>query len=284
MSIREFKCKVRRKINGILNRWAMKRFTHVDSLATWMFNLRCFDLRTALKRPVFIYNDVQIITLGKVIIDAKHIHKGMIRIGNWPVKAHNKTKIHQSGTIIFHGACEIWGGITIQGCGILEFGDNSRIAESCQIMCDKHVKIGNNVSVGYETTFMDTDYHFVIDTVSHTVHPKKGEVIVGDGTWISSTCKIMKGSRLPMNSVVSGGSLVNKDFSDEEPCTVFVGTPAKPVKRNKRRIFNKKAEADISRYFNEHPDEKTKVLDVEDIDAFCVSNFFYGNKNKSLQM
>ena len=284
MSIDEFICKVRRKINGILNRWGMRRFTHVDSLATWMFNLRCFDLRTALKRPVFIYNDVQIISLGKVIIDAKDIHKGMIRIGNWPMKAHNKTKINKGGTTIFHGVCEIWGGTIIEGGGILEFGDNTRFGESCKIMCTYHVKIGNNVSVGYETTFMDTDFHYVIDTVSHTVHPNRGEVIVGDGTWISSTCKIMKGSRLPMNSVVSGGSLVNKDFSDEEPCSVFVGTPAKPVKRNKRRIFNKRAEADISRYFNEHPDESTKVLDVEDIDAFCFSNYFYGSKNKSHPM
>ena len=274
MSINEFAAKVRRKINGRLNRLARKRWSHIDRLGTLFFNLRCFDLRTALKCPVSIYNHVDVIRINKVIIDAPSVSRGMIRIGNWPLKAHNNTKLHLSGTIIFHGQAEIWGGCILEGGGILELGDNTRLAESCKVMCAKHIKIGDNVAVGYETTIMDTDYHFVLDTQTHTVHPNTAEVLIGDGTWISSTCKIMKGTILPPNSVVSGGSLVNHDFSSEDPCQVYVGTPAKPVKKYRRRIFNKKIELEITKYFNEHPSEKTLKIDAEDLNDLCYS-FFY---------
>lgn len=268
------KVTLRKILRKLLDHWGYNHFSYVSWWRTWAFNLRYFDLKTALKRPVFIYNDTDVFWIGKVVLDAKNIYKGMIRIGYWPMKAHNRTRIAKGGTIIFHGSLDIWGGAIIEGGGTLEFGDNVMLGESSKIMNEERMVFEDHIRVGYDCTFMDTDYHYIIDTQTHKAHRNKGEVVIGEGTWISSTCKIMKGTRLPKNSIVGGGSLVNHDFSAEEPCQIFVGTPAKPVKSNQRRIFNVKVEDELNKYFKEHPEEKSHIVEVDDIDELCYSNFF----------
>lgn len=250
------------------------RFTYVNWWKTWVFNLRAFPFKTAVKRPVYVYNAVDLIHYNKIVLDTPNIYKGMIRIGFWPMKAHNKTRISSGGTIIFHGSVDIWGGCIIEGDGTLEFGDNVALAESCKVMCMNHITFQDHVRVGYETTFMDTDFHYTINTETLTVHRNTGEVVIGEGSWVSSNCKVMKGSRLPRNSVVAGGCLVNRDYSGEAEAQVFVGTPAKPVKGNTRRIFNVKVEDKLNRYFRQHPDEKTYTLETDDLDSLCYDHFF----------
>ena len=167
------------------------------------------------------------------------------------------------------------GGVSIEGAGILEFGANVVLAESVQIVNENRMSFGDCVRVGYQTTLMDTDYHYIIDTREHTVRRNTAPVVIGSGTWISSTCKIMKNTHLPPDSVVGGGSLVNRDYSSEVACQIFVGTPAKPVKNNRRRIFNVKVEAEINRYFRTHPEAEKHTVDFsEDLDTLCLSNFF----------
>lgn len=262
-------------LNKVFNKIEYKRYSYVNWWSTWMFNLRCFPFKQARHLPVFIYNNVQIKGINEVILDAPHIYKGMIRIGNMPAKAQGKTKWLSIRKVIFHGSCDIWGGTTIEGGGLLEFGDNVVLGEGCKIMCENHIIFHDHIRVGYEVIFMDTDYHYIIDTETHAVHINKAKVEIGEGTWISSTCKIMKGSHLPKNSIVGGGSLVNRDYSAEAPCQIFVGTPAKPVKVGQRRIFNVKVEDELNEYFKTHEDERTKIVDnVGDIDKFCYDNFY----------
>lgn len=167
------------------------------------------------------------------------------------------------------------GGVSIEGAGILEFGTNVVLAESVQIVNENRMSFGDCVRVGYQTTLMDTDYHYIIDTRERTIRRNTAPVVIGSGTWISSTCKIMKNTHLPPDSVVGGGSLVNRDYSSESACQIFVGTPAKPVKNNRRRIFNVKVEAEINRYFRTHPEAEKHTVDFsEDLDTLCLSNFF----------
>lgn len=265
---------IRKILNKVLNKWEFRKWSHVSWLSTVLFNLRCFEFKTALKLPIYIYNGVDVISLNKVILDAKDVYRGMIRIGCCPAKAHNHTKLIISGTVIFHGSADIWGGTIIEASRTLEFGENVMLAESCKIMCCHHIVFGNHIRVGYESTFMDTDYHYIISTENHKVRPNKAPVTIGDGTWISSNCKIMKGAVIPPKSIIGGGSLVNKDFSQEAPCQIFVGTPAKPVKGGFRRIFNVKMEDELNSYFAQHPEERSYVVEADDLDKLCYTNFF----------
>ena len=258
----------------VINKIEIKKYSYVNWWKTWLFNLRCFPLKQAVRLPVFIYNNVQIKGICEVVLDAPHIYKGMIQIGNMPAKAYGKTKWLYIKKVIFHGSCDIWGGTVIEGRGTLEFGDNVVLAENCKIMCANHILFHDHTRAGYETIFMDTDFHYIIDTETNKVRRNTATIEIGEGTWISSTCKIMKGTHLPKNSIVGGGSLVNHDFSNEAPCQIFAGSPAKPVKGGKRRIYNVKVETELDEYFMANPDETSKVMDVDDFDDFCYSNFY----------
>lgn len=265
-------------LNRILNKTGAKRYSHVAWIKTWIFNLRCFDFKTAKKLPIFIYNNVDVFHVGKIEIDSPNIYRGMIRIGNFPSKAHNKFKWRHHGTTIFHGAAELDGGCIVEGDGLLEFGDRVAIGESCEIMCCEHVKFCDHVTVGFETVIMDTNWHYTINTETNTVRRKKADVIIGEGTWISSACRLLKGTVIPPNSVIAGGSWVGKDFSGEAPCQIFAGSPAKPVKGNTRRVVNKKSEREIDMWFEQNPQEKSHKLEVEDMDKFCWDHYFRWEK------
>ena len=260
-----------RLFNGI-GRW---RFCHVCPVKTLLFNLRSFDLKTALKFPVYIYNNTEIFWLGKVVIDAERIERGMVRIGHWATRGRNPTKICRRGMTVFHGNVTIQGGTILEGGGTLEFGDSVVIGSGCLLTCERHMVFGDHVRVGYNTMFMDTDYHYVIDTETRKVHPTSADVVIGAGSWVASYCRVMKGAHLPKNSVVAGGSLLNKDFSAEAPCQIYVGTPAKPVKGNRRRVHNMKLQGELDKFFGEHPEATSHVVSGDgDLDEICFSNFW----------
>lgn len=254
------------------------KLSHVNWWSTWLFNLRYFPLRTALKLPVFIYNRTKVYNLSTLELETNRIYKGMVRIGCNPVKATGNTKIFFTGKLVIRGSLDIWGGSIIEGTGTLDFGDCVMLGENCRIMCCEHIIFGNYIRVGFDCIFMDTDFHYIIDTQNLQVRRNTALVEVGSGSWISSNCKIMKGTRLPKASIVSGGSMVNKDFSGEQPCTIFVGVPAKPVKHGFRRIFNTKVEDALNEYFHANPRamscELVDELTTSDLDNFCCSQFF----------
>ena len=61
----------------------------------------------------------------------------------------------------------------------------------------------------------------------------------------------MKNTIVPRNSIVSRGSIINKDFANEDDCTLFGGVPAKPIKHGLRRIHNAHQEQKLKDYFKE---------------------------------
>lgn len=276
------KLRLRKVLNKILNITGRKRFCYVNWWKTWIFNLRCFDLKTACKLPVFIYNRVDVYWLGRVELQTDNVYKGMVQIGHWPTRARNHTIIHRGGTIIFHGAVTIQGGSILNGGGTLEFGNNVFIGCGCLIENNNHITFKDNVRFGFQCMIMDTDFHYMINPDTGKVYRNSGDVVIGEGSWVASNCRIMKGSRLPKDSVVGGGSLVNKDYTSESTAQIYVGTPAKPVKKG-RRIHNVNKQAELDKYFREHPDEKSCVLETEDLDELCYSYFWGCNDRWSKQ-
>lgn len=248
------------------------KFNHISWIKTYLYNFLIFGIKGLITPCIYIYNDVRIISLGKILIKCP-IEKGLIRIGFWKAKANNYTRIINRGTIIFNGPTEIWGGCIIENYnGTLEFGRFNRVAESCKIMCTKKIHIQDYVAVGYETTFMDTDFHFIVDDKG-CVYPNEKEIVVGEGCWISSNCKIMKGVKIPKYSIISTNSIVLKDLSSFPECTLFAGIPVKPIKYGLRRNFNKKLESFLLSEFRSHPTLEHYSIEGDNWDKL-YENFF----------
>ncbi len=256
----------------ILNRivdYNFYKYDHVCWLKTLIYNSLWFGFAGIRHLPVLIYNDVEILSRGKILIEGEMTY-GMVRLGIWKAKSHNKTRLMNFGTIIFKEDIVIQGGCIIEVYGgKIEFGKHIKLAESCKIMCCKSIIIQNNVSVGYETTFMDTDFHFTIDVESRKVFRNESQIIIGEGSWISSNCKIMKGVKIPRFSIICTNSLVLNDYSACPETSMFAGSPAKPIKSKKRRIFNVELESKLSALFRNEVNEDFVILDDDNLESLC---------------
>lgn len=76
-----------------------------------------------------------------------------------------------------------------------------------------------------------TDGHPIFDkNTKHRLNTIKRPVEIGEHCWIGEGVKITKNAKLPPNTIVGIGSVVTKEFCEEN--TIIAGNPAKVIKRN----------------------------------------------------
>jgi acetyltransferase-like isoleucine patch superfamily enzyme len=110
---------------------------------------------------------------------------------------------------------------------VLEIGD--RFAMTGGTVCAaERITIGQDVTVGANTTIMDSDFH-PLDPRQRRLHPQRtntAPVMIEDGVFIGVQCLILKGITLGQGCVVGAGSVVTQDV----PAGVIVaGNPAQPI-------------------------------------------------------
>lgn len=104
---------------------------------------------------------------------------------------------------------------------IIEIGNNCGFS-GVSIVCDKKVKIGNNVLCGANVRIGDRNGHFDI----YPIPPK--DIHIEDNVWIGMNCSIMPGVQIGANSIVGAGSIVTKNIPSNE---IWAGVPAKFIKK-----------------------------------------------------
>ena len=112
---------------------------------------------------------------------------------------------------------------------ILEIGDD--FAMTGGVICAaEHIKIGNRVAVGANTTIVDTDFH-PLDHERRRIHPQEANtapIMIEDDVFIGMNCLILKGVVIGHGSVIGAGSVVTKNI----PAGVVVaGNPAKIIRQ-----------------------------------------------------
>jgi acetyltransferase-like isoleucine patch superfamily enzyme len=108
----------------------------------------------------------------------------------------------------------------------------------------KHTKIGKNVFINFDCTFLDLGGITIEDGVliapkvslvseGHPISPDKRHSLVPKpihikkNAWIGAGATILQGVTIGKNSVVAAGSVVSKDVPDN---VIVGGTPAKIIK------------------------------------------------------
>lgn len=262
--------RIKKAIQLRICRYNWYKFDHVCWIKTIFYNWLWFGQKGLRELPIWIYNDVQILTTGEIEIEGE-MHRGMIKMGVWKPKANSKTRWINLSKVIFHGDTIIRGGTTFENGGLVEIGKNVLLSESSRIMCEQHITFEDNVSVGFETIVMDTDYHYILNVREMSVKNNKTAIHIGAGSWIAGYCKVMKGTILPPCSIVASSSMINTDYSSEPQYTVFAGTPAKPMTTGYRRIFNIEEEWNLNQYFHTHDD--MYHIETNDVNKYCTENF-----------
>jgi len=112
-----------------------------------------------------------------------------------------------------------WGGV--------RFADNHGfVGENCifDTMYPEHIHIGRGVHITAGVTILTHYLNTDIDGISW----RKGDVYIGDHSFIGTGTIITKDVRIGDNCIVGAGSVITKDIPDNE---IWAGNPAHFIKK-----------------------------------------------------
>lgn len=240
---------------------------------TIYFNFRVLPFYQAMKLPIFFYGKVSFYWLkGDVKFQNTRIKRGMIKFGRntefmTGLKKSAFVLLSPGSLLIFEGPCSFGNDF------ILRLGDNSalRLGEytfiggNVKIICTKRITIGRYSRIAFESQLIDSNFHFIINTKNNTIKSRDKEIIIGAFNWIGNRSSISKGSRTKDNTIVTSGSLLNKDFTNhDEKYLIVGGSPGRVISTGKKRIYSAKLERIIIEYFKTNQTFEMRLKEFDD--------------------
>ncbi len=180
-------------------------------------------------------NDVQLGNLGKVegssIFIRGHDNRVIIEDGAW---IRNLQIIMESDeNEVFIGANARVTGRFIQKLtprNRIHIGRDTTFGQVSIINGEgTSVRIGEDCMLSFDVELRTTDSHAIIDAASlERVNPG-ADIVIEDHVWLAAHVTVLKGVRIPRNSVVGIHSVVTSRFDEEG--IVISGMPARIVRR-----------------------------------------------------
>lgn len=126
----------------------------------------------------------------------------------------------------------------------IEIDESVTVFTPLYINYGKHTRIGKNVFINFDCTFLDLGGITIEDNVliapkvsllseGHPISPADrqslvpGHIHIKKGAWIGANATILPGVTVGENAVVAAGAVVSKDVPDN---TIVGGIPAKTIK------------------------------------------------------
>jgi len=207
---------------------------------TLLFNFYYLPLKQSLKLPIIVSHRVKIEKLsGNVILKGK-VRTGKIKIGFGKVQIADPAKsralwaLSHNGTITLHPRVKLGTGTKLDIRGSLEIGEGSNFTGETTIVCNHKISFGRSNLISWQTLFMDTDLHGIVDLNNDQTNPDQ-PIFIGDDVWICAKSTILKGVTINNNTVVSANSNVTKRFTDSD--IIIGGNPAKVISSMKDKKF-----------------------------------------------
>lgn len=198
-----------------------------------LFCLKYFNIRTAIKTPICVQSNLNIIKIkkGQIKLNSKAHYTIVIGGGGSPGLFSFKSSILLSNkaTLVFKGKAVIGRGsiLRVDENATLEIGENFYCNNNNYIRCSDNVTIGDNCLMGWENIINTTDGHYIYsDKLQQKNH---GPIEIGNHVWITTRCSICKGVKIPSESVVAQNALVTKSINESN--VLIAGIPAKVIKQ-----------------------------------------------------
>jgi acetyltransferase-like isoleucine patch superfamily enzyme len=201
---------------------------------SFIFNLRYFQLKQALRFPVIVCHRVRLSKLKGQVLIPRDTSVATIRIGFGDVEhfdqARSRTIWNVAGTVKFNGRAKLGHGckIIVKKDAELKFGNRFNLSAESSIICHKSISFGDYNLVSWGVVFLDTDQHDIFDVDGHILNPPK-PIILNDSVWIACRSTILKGSVIAADSIVAAGSVVSGKLI--EPNCVYGGNPVSCLKK-----------------------------------------------------
>ena len=115
---------------------------------------------------------------------------------------------------------------TVAKGGTLTFGENVGISHSA-FFCTSKITLGNNVMIGGNCVFYDTDFHSLNflhrrDRLIDHENQKSAPILIHDDVFIGAHSTILKGVTIGEKSIIGAGSIVSKSIPPNE---IWAGNP-----------------------------------------------------------
>lgn len=104
----------------------------------------------------------------------------------------------------------------------------SGITENTKIMVYDSVTIGKDFICAWDVFITDSDWHKIEKDNIVKSHHKP--VYIGDHVWVTSGCKILKGTNIGKGSIVAGNAILTNNFYPDY--SIIAGNPPSVVSKN----------------------------------------------------
>lgn len=119
---------------------------------------------------------------------------------------------------------------TWQADSLLQIGDDFAMTGGT-LCASERIIIGNRVTVGANSTIVDTDFHPLSpdQRLAQPQGAKGSAIVIEDDVFIGMNCLILKGITIGCGSVVGAGSIVTQNVPDG---VIVGGNPTKVIREN----------------------------------------------------
>lgn len=253
-----------------------------NPLYTLYFNFIFFPLRQAVHFPVFIFGWPKLLSQYGRMECVGTCKTGMVRInlsiGGSPQNAVSNTELEIWGKVLFRGRCVIGSGnkIIVGYDAVLDMGEDTKIMNLCNLSAYAGIRLGAQSWIVHRCQVLDTNFHYIADFKHAIVKKQAHPIVIGDYCWICNSSTVTGGAIIPDKTIVASNSLVNKNMSDIPEESIIGGIPAKLVSTGYRRIESRKFEAEVVKFFYEHPEVDIYKM-KEGISHSCCDAGWEGN-------
>ncbi|HSA83690.1 MAG TPA: acyltransferase, partial [Patescibacteria group bacterium] len=93
----------------------------------------------------------------------------------------------------------------------IHIGNNVFINQQCILVGEEKITIGNNVSLGFRTMLITSNYEMYFDPRIQKRMRHNEPIVIEDNVWIASGAIILPGVTIGEGSVVGAGAVVTKN-------------------------------------------------------------------------
>ena len=254
---------VNTKILSYIETYFMGGRKKFNLLKTIYLNFVCLPISQAFKLPIYCYGPIRYSCLRGQIILSGPIKRGCIKIGldNTKYRTRGTTTLtllpnsilnFEQNVMVYQGAS-----ILVGTNAILVMKENCTLGDEAEIICKKKILIGRNTGITWQCQVTDFNSHFILDMKSRKVSTIYREVHIGNYCWVGNRTTIQPGTVLPSRVIVCSNSLLNKDYYKlgVKENSLIGGMPAKVLKTDVRRIYDKHKEVELlNRFINSDND------------------------------
>lgn len=212
-----------------------------------LFRSLCFCLhylpfRQAVRLPILLHKGKILSWKGKVVIEADKISYGMIQMGFRTCSLFPDNGIsweNHGGTVVFKGRAIIGNNsyLSIGPKGVLTIGDDFIVTAGLHIVTYRSITFGEKTRLGWNTLFMDTNFHPLYDMEKKRYKKASGPIEIGDCNWIGTNCKVMHSVTTPPRCIFGMDSVITRSSEMESYC-VMGGSPLRILSRNVIRDYD----------------------------------------------